>query len=99
MVCGFSIAVTKVPLVSQCALTHTIAFGFGIVLPMFLNPATNSFSSMAFIGLPWPRNSTGIFSVLLKGSVILFNAFSFIAARANGNTAIDFINCFLFMYY
>jgi hypothetical protein len=41
-------------------------------------PATNSFSSMAFIGLPWPRNSTGIFGVLRKGAVILFIELYFI---------------------
>jgi len=37
-----------------------------IIQPVSLNPLTNSFSSMAFIGLPWPRNNTGIFSVLFQ---------------------------------
>ena len=63
---------------SQCAETQSTALGLVISLPIFLNPATNSFSSMAFIGLPCPRNSTGIFSVLPKGEVILFSSFNFI---------------------
>ena len=44
--------VTYVPRVSQCALTHKIALGLGKVLPTVFHPLTNSFSSMAFIGLP-----------------------------------------------
>ena len=89
-------AVTKVPFVSQCAETQRIALGLGIPFATFLNPVTNSFSSMAFIGLPWPRNNTGILSVLRKVDVILFSSFSFIEA-AKGVIAMDFRNCFLFI--
>mgnify|MGYP001443634348 CR=1 FL=1 len=45
-------AVTSVPRVSQWALTTRMAWGLGSVDPMLRNPATNSFSSIAFIGLP-----------------------------------------------
>ena len=57
-------AVTSVPRVIQCAETHKIALGLGIKAACWRKPATNSFSSMAFIGLPWPKKSTGMRSVL-----------------------------------
>jgi hypothetical protein len=57
------------------------ADGLGIDFTMFRNPLTNSFSSMAFIGLPCPRNSTGIVGVLLKGVVVLFIALIFIVIK------------------
>src|SRR3546814_13032065 len=91
MVGGFCIAVTKVPRVSQCAETHRIAWGLGIFVATPLKLSTNSFSSIAFIGLPWPKNNTGIFSVLFKAAVILVNSFNFIAAPANGITASIFM--------
>lgn len=70
MVRGFSIAVTKVPFVSQCAEMQRIALGRGIVSAIFRKPVTKSFSSMAFIGLPWPANRTGIGEVVSKERVI-----------------------------
>src|SRR5512135_3253369 len=68
MVRGLSIAVSSVPRVSQCADTHRIALGVGRVLPISRHPLENSLSSMAFIGLPCPTNSTGIGSVLSRVS-------------------------------
>ena len=78
MVFGFSMAVTKVPSVNQCAEIQMIAFGLGISLEIFLNPCTKIFSSTAFIGEPCPRKRTGIFSVVLKPSEMLENSFKFI---------------------
>src|SRR5690554_6826909 len=57
---------------------HRMALGRTSSFPSFRNAVTNSFSSMAFIGLPWPRKSTGIFSVFAIWAVILFNSFNFI---------------------
>jgi hypothetical protein len=54
---------------------------------------------MAFIGLPCPRNNTGIASVLLNDVDIFSSECSFIAAPVNGNMASDCKNCFLFMVY
>src|SRR5690554_7369274 len=78
MVGGFFIAVTQVPRVSQCADIHKIACGRGISLAMFRKPRTNSFSSMAFIGLPCPKNNTGILPVLFIEVVTCFNVFNLI---------------------
>jgi hypothetical protein len=39
---------------------HRMAVGFGMVWPMFFHPSVNSFSSIAFMGLPCPTNNTGI---------------------------------------
>jgi hypothetical protein len=64
MVLGSFMAVTNDPLVSQCAEIHNIAFGTGRVFAVSLQPFTKMFSSMAFIGLPCPTNSTGMMSVL-----------------------------------
>src|SRR5690606_1840950 len=96
MVVGCSIAVTKVPLVSQWAEMHKMAFGLGISLAIFRKPSTNSFSSMAFMGLPCPKNNTGIFSVLLMEAVSLFKVFNFIAVVVSGNKAINFKKSILF---
>src|SRR5690242_20496887 len=90
MVSGLSIAVTKVPLVSQCADMQSMALGTGKAFAAVCQPLVNSFSSMAFIGLPCPTNNTGIVSVLPKGSTILCSAFNFIAAAVKGNKANDF---------
>jgi hypothetical protein len=54
-----------------------MALGAGISLATVLKPVTNSFSSMAFIGLPCPMKSTGIVSVLLNDES-LFNVLAFI---------------------
>src|SRR6218665_2394285 len=78
MVFGISIAVTKVPLVNQCAEIQIIAFGFGISLLIFRKPCTKIFSSMAFIGEPCPRNRTGIFCVVRKLSEMLERSLRFI---------------------
>ena len=37
-----------------------LAFGVGMARPTSLHPLENTLSSMAFIGLPCPMNSTGI---------------------------------------
>ena len=76
IVLGFSIAVIKVPLVSQWAEIQRIAVGFGKLAPVFCQPLANSFCSIAFIGLPWPIKSNGIVAVAEKGSVILERCFS-----------------------
>ena len=79
------------PSVNQWAEMHKINCGFGCVAPNSRPKAyqlrRNSLSSIAFIGLPWPRNITGMrgdafndesargneFGALeLKGNVILF---------------------------
>jgi hypothetical protein len=48
-----------------------IALGFGMVAAMFRKPRTNSFSSIAFIGFPCPRNKAGICCEGAKASVIV----------------------------
>ena len=60
IVFGLAIVVTLVVLVSQCADIDNIACGLGSCLPSFLQLLLNSLSSMAFIGLPWPINITGM---------------------------------------
>src|SRR5690606_3574343 len=97
IVTGFSIAVTYVPLVSQCAEITSIAFGFSIVWDKLRKPWTNSFSSIAFIGLPWPRNNTGILEVSESSSVNLFKLLSFAIEPVRGSAAAAAKNCFLFM--
>src|ERR1035437_4400147 len=82
IVIGFCIAVTKVPFVSQCADIHKIALGVGNVFPISFHFLENSLSSIAFIGLPCPRNNTGICSILPGSSVSLLNSFSFINVPA-----------------
>src|SRR5690606_8725860 len=62
MVLGSSIAVTCVPLVSQCAEITNTAFGLVTSRPIFAQVRENSLSSMPFIGEPWPMNKTGSFS-------------------------------------
>ena len=87
MVGGLGMAVTNVPRVSQCADTHRIARGLGNPAATDRKPCTNSFSSIAFIGLPCPRNSTGIFSVGANVSASAPNSPSFIAAAVIGRIA------------
>jgi hypothetical protein len=48
------------PWVSQWALMTTIACGSGSSLPTRAHSRVKSLSEIAFIGLPWPTNSTGI---------------------------------------
>src|SRR5436190_12289919 len=60
MVFGFSIAVTAVPSVYQCAETHRIALGLGIDSPSFRQVSVYLLRSSVFIGLPCPKNTTGI---------------------------------------
>src|SRR5665647_2581357 len=75
MVGGICIAVTKVPFVSQCADIQIITLGLDNVLPISSQVLEYSLSSMAFMGLPCPRNNTGIISVLALCSVILLKSF------------------------
>src|SRR5674476_1304587 len=96
MVGGLGIAVTNVPLVSQCAEIQRIAFGFGSVLPSSLQFCTNSFSLMAFIGLPRPIKSTGIRTVLLPDDAKLFSSL-FIALTVIGRRIAELINDRLFI--
>jgi hypothetical protein len=57
---GVSFTVTPVaPLVSQWADTTRIARGAGRRLPQAASSRVNRLSEIAFIGLPWPMNSTG----------------------------------------
>src|SRR5690606_35420533 len=95
MLGGISIAVTFVPLVSQWAEMHNIALGVGILCAIFGNPLTNSLSSIAFIGLPCPKNNTGIFSVSGKFSLALPRAVSVPTVPNNRNTLILFEKVFL----
>ena len=60
MVLGCIIDVTAVPRVSQCAEMQRTAVGTGNSLPSCLHSFVQTFVSIAFIGLPWPINSTGI---------------------------------------
>ncbi len=54
---------------------------------------------MALIGEPWPRNSTGIFAVLLRDPDNLFNASSFMVAPVKGNIAKLLRKFFLFILF
>src|SRR5664280_2349186 len=60
MVSGCSIAVTRVPSVSQCAEMQSTALGLGSDRATAAHARLNSVFSMAFIGLPWPMNRAGI---------------------------------------
>src|SRR5256885_14964159 len=64
MVFGLSIAVTAVPSVYQCADTHRMALGFGIELPSRRQDSVYGLRSRVFMGLPWPKNTTGILDLL-----------------------------------
>src|SRR6266705_1148102 len=64
MVFGLSIAVTAVPSVYQCADTHRMASGFGIESPSRRQDSVYWLRSKAFMGLPWPKNTTGILDLL-----------------------------------
>src|SRR5438874_2351328 len=64
MVFGLSIAVTAVPSVYQCADTHRMALGFGTELPRRRQDSVYGLRSRVFMGLPWPKNTTGILGFL-----------------------------------
>ena len=53
-------AVTHVPLVSQCADTHKIAFGIGSCRAISDQLRVNMLSVMPFMGEPCPTNNAGI---------------------------------------
>ena len=59
MVRGCATLVTLVPLVSQCAETQRMARGTGSSFPSWRQQELKAFSSMAFIGLPWPTKRAG----------------------------------------
>ena len=58
---GRADACTWLPRVTQCAETTQIAVGRGSSLPSCTNACVKRLDSMAFIGDPWPINSTGVF--------------------------------------
>src|SRR5690349_3410221 len=60
MVRGLPIAVTAVPSVYQCADTHRMARGRGIDAPSRRQDSVYWLRSSVFIGLPCPKNTTGI---------------------------------------
>src|SRR5690606_35218755 len=60
---GFGCAVRYVPFTNQCAEIATMALGFGTRPRNAANPRLKRLSSIAFIGEPWPTNTTGIRSV------------------------------------
>src|SRR5690606_27688578 len=95
MVFGLSIAVMKVPLVSQWAETTSTAFGVGILFAMAAQPWLYAFSNIPFMGEPWPMNKTGIFVVAGRLSLKPLRLFS--PAAAPTGIAIAFRNSFLFM--
>src|SRR5438270_830726 len=64
MVFGLSIAVTAVPSVYQCADTDRMALGFGNELPSRRQDSVYGLRSRVFMGLPWPKNTTGILDLL-----------------------------------
>src|SRR6266568_5530581 len=71
MVFGFSIAVTAVPSVYQCADMHRMALGFGIELPSRRQDSVYWLRSSVFIGLPWPKNTLGILELSRRVAVVL----------------------------
>ena len=65
IVLGLLIAVTKTPLVSQWAEILSIALGFGKAFPNWFHNNVCLLFSIAFMGLPWPTNTTGILVLLV----------------------------------
>ena len=57
----------------------------------------NSFCSMAFMGLPWPKKSTGIFEPVARGSVSLRNSFKFMEEAVKGIKGSSLRKFFRFM--
>src|SRR5687768_8274754 len=60
MVRGCATAVTAVAGRYQCAEMQRIALGRGRAVPIADQPCVQAFLPIAFIGLPWPKNSAGI---------------------------------------
>src|SRR5512147_660171 len=60
MVSGCATAPAYTPRVSQCAETHSTDLGRGSCCASARQARWNSLSSIAFIGLPCPRNSAGM---------------------------------------
>src|SRR5690606_29430919 len=97
MVFGFSIAVTWVPLVSQCAEITKTASGLGISLPNFAQVRENSLFSIPFIGEPCPMNNTGILVLCsFKVWLQLYNGCNDVIANPPNP---NFINVFLFIAF
>src|ERR1041385_8652319 len=65
MVRGRSCAVTNVADRYQCADTQTIAFGFGLVLPIVAHALVHPLLWTAFIGFPCPKKMAGIDFVMV----------------------------------
>src|SRR5258708_35643760 len=68
---GFSIAVTAVPSVYQCADMHRMALGFGMELPSHRQDSVYWLRSSVFIGLPCPKHTTGILEFSRRIAVVL----------------------------
>src|SRR5688500_12405322 len=60
MVRGCCMVVTSVPGRYQCAETHTIARGRGMLRPSARQPSVQALVCNAFIGLPWPKKIAGM---------------------------------------
>src|ERR1700733_4460441 len=60
MVRGCGIAVTAVPSTYQWAEITRMARGLGTLAPRLRQAVVKRLDSIAFIGLPWPRNAEGI---------------------------------------
>src|SRR5579875_2951087 len=69
MVSGCGDAVIATSRVSQCADTHSTARGRGCVSARRRHARRQGLSSIAFIGEPWPMNSTGIRAFISAGSM------------------------------
>src|SRR6266853_6496724 len=82
MVFGLPIAVTAVPSVYQCADTHKMALGFGIELPSRREDSVYWLRSRVFLGLPWPKKTTGILD--------LVRCMGCLYARSNSRTSASF---------
>src|SRR5580658_1241765 len=83
MVRGCAMAVIAVALVYQWAETARMARGRGSVRPSAAHDSVYRLRSNAFIGLPWPMNSTGI------GSWRGADTGATVARSARGGGAVD----------
>src|SRR3977135_2685407 len=64
MVLGSRLPGPPVPSVVQCADRHRMALGFEIELPSRRQASVYWLRSRVFMGLPWPKNTTGILDLL-----------------------------------
>jgi|GEM_PF-4064073 len=73
------------------------AVGSGMFWACRQNSRTKAFSSMAFIGLPWPKNNTGIRGVSgpLNKEFKAFNFMLLMAAADQANDRINFRRCII----